>query len=898
MDQSTDLVLELQNQNGTYTQYSLGQIQTGSVWGMSAADVDHNGWKDVVTGSGNAKLVNLGWNGTTVTSTITTLPLNYFVQNITFGDFNNDGWVDLSVCDDDDYDKIYVNNNGTFAATTTLINTEINPGMTYGNDPYDSGNYGSVWTDFDNDGDLDLYICHCRQSTSSSTDQRRRDRLFVNDGSNNYTEAAQAHGFEVTDFKQTWTTSFGDLDNDGDMDVVMTNHGEPSQILENDGAGMFTDVTAGSGFTVNFDAIESQTEDFDNDGFLDILVTGPNWVMYHNNGNGTFTQTPGVFAGSGLLSFGSGDLNHDGKIDVFASYGQVYNNSTNTDDVLYLNTTDNNNHYITFDLTGTVSNQGAIGAKVTIYGPWGVQVREVRAGESYGTSNSMHLHFGLGANTVVDSARIDWPSHLNTNRFTNLAADQYVTVVEGGCAITGNTIPGPYILCTGQTITLTAPAGFASYRWSDGSTNQTLTVSTTGMFNVLVTDGGGCTNLSPSVNVELNPDETPTVTSAGDLTFCQGGSVTLTSTPASSYLWSNSATTQSITVTTSGPYTVTIQGLCAPFTSMVTLVSVLAAPVPVCQGDSSVLPAAITLTATGTAVSWYDMQTGGTLLGTGPTYTTPVISVTTTYWADDASTYGGGIAATGIPAHTGTSRYSGNTTNGIMQFTVLDNCVLVSVKAFTNTAGDRQVQLLNSSSVVIDSTTVNIPVDSVNGTVITLNYALTPGDYSITTNSAYNTVLSGDVSPQLERNNSGVAYPYTINNVMSITGSNQGQQYYYYFYDWNVQLPATVCVSARVPVEAKITGTVGIANVADNSTLNVFPNPANDKMTLSFTLLGITTATVEFADAIGKVVSTTVLKDGAGNYKHSFDLNNFAKGVYTIHVSADDASYYQKLVIE
>src|SRR5207237_4635559 len=99
--------------------------------------------------------------------------------------------------------------------------------------------------------------------------QRRRDRLFVNDGNNNFTENGQAYGIEVSDFKQTWTTSFGDLDNDGDLDIVMTNHGENGQILLNDGTGHFTDITSSTGFstTINggMDPIESAVEDFDND---------------------------------------------------------------------------------------------------------------------------------------------------------------------------------------------------------------------------------------------------------------------------------------------------------------------------------------------------------------------------------------------------------------------------------------------------------------------------------------------------------------------------------------------------------------------------------------------------------------------------------------------------------
>ena len=363
MDQAQTLILELKKLDGTFTRISLGAIPDHSdVWGMAAADVDHNGWKDVATGSGSCYLYKLFSSGGNVTATVTQLTGNYFVQNITFGDFNNDGWVDLGVCDDYDYSKIYQNDGaGNLNLTTTLINTNINPGLTYGNDPYDSGNYGSVWTDFDNDGDLDFYIAHCRQTSTSSSDQRRRDRLFVNDGSNHFAEQAQAHGLEVTDFKQTWTTSFGDLDNDGDLDIVTTVHGlgDHSQLLQNDGTGHFTEVTAGSGYSLPFDGLESVVEDFDNDGFLDILVSaynGTSIAMFRNNGNFTFTQVNGVFSGTTFLSFGTGDLNHDGKIDVFALYGNGYHSPTAAADVLYLNTTNNTNHFITFDLKATTSN--------------------------------------------------------------------------------------------------------------------------------------------------------------------------------------------------------------------------------------------------------------------------------------------------------------------------------------------------------------------------------------------------------------------------------------------------------------------------------------------------------------------------------------------------------------
>ena len=107
MDQSKTLILELQNRDGSFTRTSLGTIPDNArVWGMAAADVDHNGWKDVAAGSGSCYLFMLSSSGGVVSATTTQLAGSYFVQNITFGDFNNDGWVDLSVCDDDDYAKV------------------------------------------------------------------------------------------------------------------------------------------------------------------------------------------------------------------------------------------------------------------------------------------------------------------------------------------------------------------------------------------------------------------------------------------------------------------------------------------------------------------------------------------------------------------------------------------------------------------------------------------------------------------------------------------------------------------------------------------------------------------------------------------------------------------------
>lgn len=907
MDQSTTLVVELQKQNGTFTHYNLGNITGGAtVWGMAVADVDHNGWKDVATGvHGAMYLVKLGWSGSTITASTTTLGGSYFVQNVTFGDFNNDGWVDLGVCDDVDYMKIYKNTSGTLtlqSPATALINTNIYPGMTYASDPYDSGNYGSVWVDFDNDGDLDLYIAHCRQSTSSSTDQRRRDRLFVNNGSNVFTEQAATYGIEVTNFRQTWTTSFGDIDNDGDFDILMMNHTGASQILRNNGLGHFTDITAITGFNWSNDGIESILEDFDNDGYLDIMLSGgafgDSYWMYRNNGDTTFTAVNGTFPAqsNGMLSFAAGDLNHDGKIDVMASYGDVYNTPSGAADVLYLNSTSNTNHFITFNLTGTLSNHDAVGARVTIHGAFGTQVREVRAGETYGTANSMQLHFGLGANTSITDATIDWPAG-GTTTFGALAADQFVTAIEGTCSITGNVIPGPVILCTGQSTTLTAANGYSSYLWSTGATTQSVTTSVASNFNVMVTSGT-CTNISPTIGVLLNPDQTPTVTSTG-ANSCEGV-YTLSSTPAAAYTWTGpsgfSANTQTINPVVSGTYSLTIQGTCANFSAAPVSVSVLAAPSPSGTGASGSGPASFTLYASGTGgnLSWYDLSSGGTLLGTGTSYTTPVISSTTTYYVEDATSYTGTPAATGMKYVSGASPYSATTINGALQFDVLSNCILNSVKVYTGTFGTREIQLKNSAGTVIDSLTVNLTTDT---TVVNLNFAISAGSgYRLTTDGALNNTNFGAVAPVLKRNTSNVLYPYTLNGLVSITngwtGTMTSTSAYYYFYDWKVS-SHSVCTSTRIPVTATITSLTGIAENNTNSIAVVYPNPARDHLSVSLNKAVSGKVRVSIIDLAGRTVA-----EQSFNATENFEMNiaGLAKGTYMVKVLTENAQSIQRVV--
>ena len=898
--------IEYQQIGGTFTHVYIGDFGVTSGWGMSMADVDHNGYKDILYagwGGGGAQLMKLNATGTGVLSHAT-LPGGAGIagQNCNFMDVNNDGWEDIFVCNDVDESMIWVNDGtGNFPAeqANSVINFNVTPGVSATPDEYDeSGNYGSVWTDFDNDGDVDFYIAHCRQAYGPG-DLRRTNVLFENNGNGTYTSNAAAHGLASND--QDWKAKFGDIDNDGDFDVFMTKHDVISRYYINNG-GNFTI----SPNTIAFGSMpmQAQFEDFDNDGFVDLFISGDNDErMYRNNGNATFTDvTPTNLANGGnVLAFASGDLNHDGKIDLYASYGGTYNNpSTSKDDIYWQNSTTNANHFLTLNLTSAVSNKSGLGARAFIYGAWGVQTREVRASESYGTLNSFQLHFGLGATTAIDSVVVNWPSGVHTVIATP-AADQFLNVFEQNpCTLSGASVSpsGPQSICSGNSVTLTANAtGSGSgytYLWSNGATTQSITVNTSGSYAVTVRENAQCQSTTSSIVVTVNPVQTPTIAAAGETNFCQGDSVLLTSTAATSYLWSNGATTQNIYATQSGTYSVTTQGLCQQWSSNSVAVSVNPAPAPTSTDVTLSAPATTTLTATGNSVSWYTAPTGGTLLGSGATYNTAMVNTDTVFYAQDSYNYGGGTVSGG-KKYKNAGGYSGNNNNEYDVFVADTNCILKTVKVYTDVAGIRTIELRSATGVVLQSVTVNIPVDS---SIVTLNFNLTQGTtYRLGTNSAQNNTTLGFTSPRLIRNNGGTAYPYTTTfggkSIVRATTSSQGTGFYYYFYDWQIELPPTTCVSERTPVHVFL-NPVGLKSNVSSDLVSIYPNPTSDFININ--LNAVTDVELEIVDMLGKKVYTeNYTSNGAVK---SIATSNFRKGAYEITIKAKGTIYQHKLIIQ
>jgi hypothetical protein len=875
---------------------SMGQLANDSQWGMCVADVNNDGRTDVLAGGyyDGVKVAMANADGSAFMVSTYSNP-STFVQAVNFADVNNDGWVDAFVCHDDGVARIFGNNgDGTFTFQPNWIDLTTTPASD------NSGNYGSVWSDVNNDGLLDLYIAKCRQGVNSATDPRRINQLFLNNGDGTYTQdTANATGLRIG--AQSWTADFGDIDNDGDFDCFITNHDVSSQLLINDGAGHFTDISVAAGIfnQVTGLPIQGVFRDFDNDGFVDIIVAGTQHHLFHNNGNNTFTKVPNLLNNNNMTSFAIGDLNSDGYQDIYASYTQIYTDPSNTPDVLWLNN-GGTNHYFGLSLRGNVSNRSAVGAKVILHTPQGIQVREVRAGESYGISNSMLIHFGLGQNTVIDSVSIRWPSGL-VDVLEQPTADQYLSVAEGGCTLpaqTINTAMGTTVFCTGDSLQINAPLGFA-YTWSNGATTQSIFATQAGSYRVTLTEPiTGCLAISNVVTVSTDPIETPSIAVSGETTFCAGQSVALSASAASGYLWSNGATTQTIAAAETGQYAVTTQGLCSTFQSTAVSVTVLAsASAATTVGDTTNIGGFALLSAAGDSLRWYDAPAGGNVVNTGTSLLLDPVFETTTFWVENAKVYATPNQFGGMIDHAG-SNFSANSTNGQVIFDALQPFRLKSVKTYTNTLGNRRIMLTTTDGTLIAAKTVSIPAGP---SVVTLDFDVPAGnDLILTTDEAVNETIFGFASPLLRRSDSGVTYPYVVPNILNIKGSNFGETRYYYFFNWEIELPSYLCAAQRVPVVAFVDSlsSTQMPNLDAANQVRIYPNPSAEGHTWVTMPTGVQgRAQFNLRNALGRSLHQTTLDVPAAN-PVSVSLANLPAGVYWLEWQFADRTVRGRVVVQ
>ena len=311
-----------------------------------------------------------------------------FCQRSNMVDINNDGNLDGFMCHDTQANVYYLSDgNGALEYHQGGLGETC-------------GNYGSVWTDYDGDHDLDMFVAKCGCDPV--------DILYRNNGDGTFTDVAPNYG--MNDTHSSWSSAWADYDNDGDMDVLIGSSGSPtSKLLRNDG-GAFTNVTAGSGFdTYSGTSIEWTCHDFNNDGYVDILGAG---ALHMNNGDMTFTPNTSAPANGPI-----GDLNHDGFLDIVAG-NTVYMNSGNT------------NKHLTLNLVGTASNINGIGARVEVASPSFTQIRDVKSGDGFRYMSTLNAHFGLGPDAEVNQVTVYWPSG-TVDVIDDVAVNSTLLITEG-----------------------------------------------------------------------------------------------------------------------------------------------------------------------------------------------------------------------------------------------------------------------------------------------------------------------------------------------------------------------------------------------------------------------------------------------------------------------------------
>ncbi|MCC9169014.1 FG-GAP-like repeat-containing protein [Pontibacter harenae] len=325
-------------------------------------------------------------------------------------DYDRDGYLDLFLTFPYMREGILYRNNGdkSFSVETKLKEA--------------GGNVTSV--DYDNDGDEDLFF------TSSV-----KNVLYENRGGGNF--VLNQKSILTTTYSGGNGSSWADFDNDGDLDVFLANgiyEPEANMLFINHGNGFFLPSS-----DPVFEQDEGQSHgsawaDYDNDGFLDLFVAnvqGRN-MLYHNNGNGTFTKiTQGEivnetdeYAYNGPSSFGCAwaDYNNDGFLDLAVAKRSGTRNS-------FYKNSGNSNHWINLLLIGTVSNRSAIGTKVQVKSNGRWQYHHVFSQTGYNGQNSLNVEFGLGTANSIDSLVIMWPSGSKQVR-TSVSVDKFLSIEE------------------------------------------------------------------------------------------------------------------------------------------------------------------------------------------------------------------------------------------------------------------------------------------------------------------------------------------------------------------------------------------------------------------------------------------------------------------------------------
>ena len=451
------------NGDGTFTDVTVQAGVGDGSYGFSCAvgDYDNDGFPDLyVANIGPNVLYHNNRDGTFTDVTAQAgVGDALWGASAAFADYDNDNDLDLFVAN---YVAFQLEKNRQCGEFNVRIycspkNFEGTPSVLYRNNgdstftdvtreagvfnPNGKG-MGIVWCDYDNDYDLDLFVANDLEP----------DWLYQNHGDGMFTEVALFSGVAVDEMGSAYSSMaavFGDINNDGWFDLVVTNFsGEPNAVYRSEQNGLFADITYRSGIgapTLMRLSWGADFADFDNDGYIDLfIVTGdlndnvhlinPNLTyaqqnqLFRNRGDSTFEDVSNR-SGEGLLlkkvSRGAafGDYDNDGDIDVLVTNCHQTPDLLRNDSV-YLN------HWLSFTTVGVQSNRDGIGTRINVVAGGKSQIKEVKSGGSYPSHSDMRLHFGLGQSDRADLVEIRWPSGI-VEQFENVQGDRFLIAKEG-----------------------------------------------------------------------------------------------------------------------------------------------------------------------------------------------------------------------------------------------------------------------------------------------------------------------------------------------------------------------------------------------------------------------------------------------------------------------------------
>ena len=498
--------------------------------GVALIDYDRDGWPDVYFT--NAQNVEMALHGPKARSALyhnnhdgtftdvtdkAGVGFPCWAMGASVGDYNNDGWPDLLITCLSGVVLYRNNRDGTFTNETEASGLSKDSGWAT----------GAAFGDYDGDGWIDLFVSHYVDfhlnhlpvfGSSQSCKylgidvqcgprglKGAPDNLYHNNGDGTFTDVSKQAGVDDPEKRYGLTAIWSDFDNDGKLDLFVTNDGQANYLYRGNGQGKFEDVALTSGVAANEDGLEQANMgvalgDYLHTGRMSLLLSHFDIeyaALYRNDGGMNFADASiasGIARGTqGYVGWGDAfvDFDNDGWQDFFLVNGHVYPQVDTIPrgtrylepKLLFLNQRDGTfrnvsrqvgsalaipqvsrgaamgdlfndgrievvvenlvgqpmilrpeggprNHWISFQLEGVKCNRLALNARVRATAGDLVQVGEVLSGGSYLSQHDLRVHFGLGNHERVEHAEILWPNGTKET-LTNLAADRFYIVREG-----------------------------------------------------------------------------------------------------------------------------------------------------------------------------------------------------------------------------------------------------------------------------------------------------------------------------------------------------------------------------------------------------------------------------------------------------------------------------------